>query len=418
MVAPKILDGLEVYLVGGAVRDRLLGLPVKDRDWVVVGSTPTEMESRGFKSVGQEFPVFLHPETKEEYALARTERKTQPGYTGFEFNTSADITLEQDLSRRDLTINAIAQTVDGKIIDPFGGQRDINNQTLRHVSAAFSEDPVRILRVARFRARFGFDIAPETWVLMKTMIDNGEIDALVAERTWLEIRGALTENKPSLFFTTLRDCGALERVLPEIDALFGVPQSAKYHPEIDTGLHTMMVVDQAAALTQEPATRFAALVHDLGKALTPKEELPSHHGHEHSGLQCIRDMCKRLRIPNEYRDLALLGCLTHLKLHRIEELKPSTVLDLLETIDAFRRPKRLQQLLVIGEADARGRKGSEHKSYPQGKILQDYFNAAKAIDIADITRHHNSGSEIGRQVREQRIEAIKNIKIEGTNDDL
>lgn len=410
MVAPKVLDGLEVYLVGGAVRDRLLGLPVKDHDWVVVGSTPKQMESRGFKPVGQEFPVFLHPETKEEYALARTERKTKPGYKGFEFNTSADITLEQDLSRRDLTINAIAQTPEGKVIDPFGGQRDLQARVLRHVSAAFSEDPVRVLRVARFRARFNFDIAPETWTLMKTMIINGEVNALVAERTWLEVHGALMENKPSLFFETLRQCGALARVLPEIDALFGVPQSAKHHPEIDTGVHTMMVVDQAALLTRDPAARFAALVHDLGKALTPKEELPSHRGHEQSGLQCIREMCQRLRIPNEYRDLALLACLTHLKLHRIEELKPSSVLDLLETIDAFRRPNRLEQLLIVAEADARGRKGREHQDYLQGKILRHYFHAANAIDVAEIARYQKSGSEIGQRVREQRCEAISVMK--------
>lgn len=412
MVTPDILEGLEVYLVGGAVRDYLLKLPVKDRDWVVVGSTPEEMESRGFNAVGQEFPVFLHPKTKEEYALARTERKIEPGYKGFEFSTSPDITLEQDLSRRDLTINAIAQSAAGVIIDPFSGRRDIENEVLRHVSAAFVEDPVRVLRVARFRARLGFDVAEETWEMMRSMVNNGEVDALVPERVWIELKGALMEDKPSLFFYTLRDCGALKPVIPEIDALFGVPQNAKYHPEIDSGIHTMMVVDQAAKLTADPVVLFAALVHDLGKALTPKAELPSHRGHEHSGLGVIRQLCTRLRIPNEYRDLALLACRTHLKLHRIRELKPSSVVDLLEEIDAFRRPQRLEQVLVVGEADIRGRKGYAQHGYPQGDLLRTYFSASRGIDAAGIASRCSGGPDIARRVRGQRCESIRLLRDE------
>ena len=410
MVAPDLLDGLDVYLVGGAVRDELLGLPVKDRDWVVVGSTPLEMESRGFKAVGQEFPVFLHPETKEEYALARTERKIDSGYKGFEFSTSPDITLEQDLYRRDLTINAVAQTSDGGIIDPFGGQRDLADGILRHVSEAFVEDPVRVLRVARFRARFEFSIAAETWEMMRAMVAKGEVDALVPERIWMELKAALTENKPSLFFESLRECGALLPVLPEIDALFGVPQKAQYHPEIDTGIHTMMVVDQAAKLSADTVIRFAALVHDVGKALTAKAELPSHHGHEHTGLSVIRQMCARLRIPNEYRELALIACRTHLKLHRIRELTPSSVLDLLEEIDAFRRPHRLQQVLTVAEADMRGRRGYEQQNYPQGEILKDYFRAAQAVNPATIAENSTSGAEIARQLRQHRCESIRMLR--------
>lgn len=417
MVAPNILDGLKAYLVGGAVRDQLLGLPVRDRDWVVVGSTPIEMESRGFKAVGQEFPVFLHPGTKEQYALARTERKIHSGYKGFEFSTSPNITLEQDLYRRDLTINAIAQTPDGAIVDPFGGQRDLENRVLRHVSTAFVEDPVRVLRVARFRARFKFDIATETLEMMRTMVANGEVDALVPERVWMELNGALAENKPSLFFETLLDCDALKPVLPEIDALFGVPQSALHHPEIDTGVHTMMVVNQAAILTQDVVIRFAALVHDLGKVLTPKDKLPSHHGHEHAGLEVIRQMCARLRIPNEYRDLALVACRTHLKLHRVRELKPASAVGLLEEIDAFRRPHRLEQVLIVGEADSRGRKGFEQRGYPQGDILRAYFTAADNIDTASIAARLKSGPLIAQQVREQRCESIRLLKGTWINDE-
>jgi tRNA nucleotidyltransferase (CCA-adding enzyme) len=410
MVTPDALDGLEVYLVGGAVRDRLMGLPVRDRDWVVVGSTPDEMLCRGFKPVGQQFPVFLHPQTREEYALARTERKTGPGYTGFEFSTASDISIEQDLSRRDLTINAIAQTSDGTLIDPFDGETDLENEILRHVSSAFTEDPVRVLRVARFKARFGFSIAPETRHLMKVMVENGEVDTLVAERTWAELRGALGETRPSVFFELLRESGALARILPEIDALFGVPQNAKYHPEIDTGIHTLLVVDQAAGLSDDLPVRFAALVHDLGKAITPEAQLPSHYGHEWSGLGPIKQLCQRLRIPNEFRDLALLACQVHLKIHRARELKPATILELLETLDAFRRPRRLEQALLVAEADMRGRTGREMEAYPQAAILRAYFKAATEIDTESIARRLKNGPAIAQGIRELRIEAIKTVR--------
>lgn len=410
MIAPDILDGLDVYMVGGAVRDQLLGLPVNDRDWVVVGATPDDLESRGFKSIGLEFPVFLHPHTREEYALARTERKTGPGYKGFEFSTSSRVSLDQDLRRRDLTINAMALSPEGTLIDPFGGRQDLDDRVLRHVSAAFMEDPVRLLRVARFRTRFGFSIAAETWALMRSMVENGEVDALVPERVWMELHGALTEPKPATFFNTLRGCGALERVVPEIDALFGVPQNVHYHPEIDTGVHTMMVLDMASALSADPVVRFAALVHDLGKALTPQDEWPSHHDHEQSGLACIRDLCKRLRIPNQYRDLALLGCKVHLKLHRVDDMKPAAILGLLETIDAFRRPLRLEQVLLVGEADLRGRKGSEDRPYAQARTLRDCFQAARQVDTAAIAGGQRSGPDVAQRIRQQRCDAIRSIR--------
>ncbi len=410
MVTPEILDGLEVYLVGGAVRDRLMGLPVKDRDWVVVGATPDEMRSRGFKPVGQHFPVFLHPQTGEEYALARTEHKTGPGYRGFEFNTDSGVTLEQDLARRDLTLNAIAQARDGCLIDPFRGKEDIGNKVLRHVSNAFVEDPVRLLRVARFHARLGFRIAPETYAIMKRMVANGEVDALVPERIWSEVRDALGESQPSTFFAALRECGALERILPEIDALFGIPQRADYHPEIDAGVHTMMVIDQAAKLGGDAQVRFAALVHDLGKAVTPEAQLPSHYGHEWSGLGCIKQLCRRLRVPGEYKDLALLACEVHLNLHRVGELKAATILDLLERVDAFRRPRRLDQLLLVGEADARGRMGRESAPYPQAAILRACLKAASEIDAGGIARRAKSGPAIALAIRERRIKAIESSR--------
>lgn len=410
MVTPEILDGLDVYLVGGAVRDALMGLPVKDRDWVVVGATPDEMKSRGFKEVGQQFPVFLHPHNGEEYALARTERKTGPGYAGFEFRTGTNVTLEDDLARRDLTINAIAQAPDGSLIDPYCGREDIECGVLRHVSAAFCEDPVRLLRVARFHARFGFDIAPETVELMCTMVENGEVDALVPERIWAELRDALCEPRPSAFFLALRECGALARILPEVDVLFGVPQRADYHPEVDTGVHTMMVVDQAAALGGDTRVRFAALVHDLGKAVTPEAQLPSHYGHEWSGLGCIRQMCRRLRVPGDYRDLALLACEVHLNLHRVNELKAATLLGLLEKIDAFRRPARLDQILLVGEADSRGRKGRESTPYTQAQFLRTCFEAACEVDAAGIAKGSKNGPAISQAIRDERIRAIESAR--------
>ena len=323
----------------------MLGLNVTDRDWVVVGSTPEKMSALGYKTVGKDFPVFLHPKSKEEYALARTERKTAQGYQGFQFNTSPDITLEQDLERRDITINAIAQDGNGNLIDPFNGQQDLENKVIRHVSDAFVEDPVRVLRVARFAARFDFSVAEETTLLMKEMVDNGEVDALVAERVWAETEKALVTDYPHRFFEILRDCGALEKVFPEIDALFGVPQPEKYHPEIDTGVHTIMVLEQAARLTKDPIVRFAALTHDLGKALTPKKMLPAHHGHEKAGLKPLKQLCKRLRVPKNYWALAAAVCEHHLHVHKITELRPETILKVFEKLIASEINKEHRILL-------------------------------------------------------------------------
>ncbi|HEY8540030.1 MAG TPA: multifunctional CCA addition/repair protein, partial [Steroidobacteraceae bacterium] len=338
---------MEIYLVGGAVRDELLGLPVRERDWVVVGAEPQELLDRGFRPVGKDFPVFLHPETNEEYALARTERKTGPGYRGFETRFSPDVTLEQDLERRDLTINAIAKDPEtGKLIDPFGGERDLRDRVLRHVSPAFVEDPVRVLRVARFAARFaplGFTVAPETIELMRQIAASGELDALVPERVWLELHKTLQMPAPWRFFEVLRDANALAVIFPEIDALFGVPQPEQWHPEIDSGLHTMMVLEQACRLSPDPIVRFAALVHDLGKGTTPKDEWPRHVAHEHRGVPLIEQLCARLRVPNAFRDLAILVGRHHLVMHKADQLRPGTMLELLEHLDAFRRPERVEQ---------------------------------------------------------------------------
>ncbi len=406
---PDPSKDLEVYLVGGAVRDRLLGLRVKDRDWVVVGATPEKMIEKGFKPVGKEFPVFLHPISKEEYALARIEKKTHPGYAGFEFDTSPMITLEQDLSRRDLTINAMAETPDGQLIDYFGGKDDLHNGVLRHVSDAFAEDPVRILRVARFTARYGFAVADETRSLMRNMVTDGEVDALVPERVWNELRLALGEPRPSLFIQALRDCGALERTFPELDCLFGVPQPRRYHPEIDCGAHIMLVVDQAARLTDDPKTRFAALVHDLGKCVTPQSDWPSHPHHERRGVILVRDLCARLRVPNQYRDLAVAVCEHHLLVHRIERLKPSTVVKLLDALRAYQHPERLHQFILACEADMRGRTGYEDRDYPQADILRDYYRAAKSVNT-EIIAAQRQGQDIGVEVHRQRCEAIANIR--------
>ena len=338
-------DNLEAYLVGGAVRDRLLGLEVRDRDWVVVGATPKDMMARGFKPAGEDFPVFLHPHSGEQYALARRERKTAQGYKGFDVISDPDITLEEDLQRRDLTINAIAMDARGNLIDPFDGAGDIARRTLKHVSPAFSEDPVRVLRVARFKARFhqmGFSVDPATRALMARMVDNGEVDALQPERVWRELHGALCEAGSARFINELRQCGALEKVLPEVDALFGVPQPPEHHPEIDTGVHVMLALDAAHRLSDDPRVIFAVLTHDLGKALTPKTALPAHHGHEKSGLRLVEAMCERLRAPEKYRKLALRVCKYHLHHHRIQTLKPSTTLTLLEHLDAFRQPGNVE----------------------------------------------------------------------------
>jgi len=404
---------MQVYLVGGAVRDALLGLPVKERDWVVVGASREQMLAANFREVGRDFPVFLHPQTHEEYALARIERKTARGYRGFAVEAGPGVTLEEDLGRRDLTINAIAQAPDGTCIDPYGGRADLEARVLRHVSAAFVEDPVRILRVARFAARFApldFTVAAETRQLMQRMVGEGEIDALVPERVWAESAKALAEAMPSVFFRTLRECGALRAVYPEIDALFGVPQPPQWHPEIDTGVHTLMVLDMAARLSPDPAVRFAALTHDLGKATTPPSQWPKHPGHETRGVQLIESLCERLRVPGNHRDLAVLVARHHGQVHRALELRPSTLLELLEQTDAFRRPGRFADLLLACEADGRGRTGYEDRPYPQREWLAHAAAIAAAVKPdARLTESHG-GEEIARVLRSRRVEALTRIK--------
>lgn len=401
---------MEIYLVGGAVRDKLLGLEPLERDWVVVGATPEEMRARGFRQVGKDFPVFLHPETQEEYALARTERKTGPGYKGFEVHAAPDVTLEDDLRRRDLTINAMAEAPDGTLIDPFGGQEDLRLGVLRHVSPAFAEDPVRILRVARFAARYarwGFRVAHSTNKLMQRMVEAGEVDALVSERVWAELVRALGEERPSCFFEVLRGCEALARIFPEIDRLFGVPQPEKHHPEVDTGVHAMKVVDMAARLTPDTRVRFAALTHDLGKGETPAEEWPRHIGHEARGVELVQRLCERLRAPTEYRDLAVLTARYHGLCHKVFELRPATVLDTLEASDAFRRPKRFAQFLLACEADARGRTGYEERPYPQAEVWRIALQAAAAVSTQPLVEQGLRGEEIARALRSRRLEAVK-----------
>ena len=397
---------MEIYLVGGAVRDKLLGLPVKDRDWVVVGSTPETLERQGYKAVGKDFPVFLHPETHEEYALARTERKTAPGYKGFHFNTSSDVTLEEDLRRRDLTINAIAEDESGELIDPFDGASDLENGVLRHVSEAFVEDPLRVLRVARFSARFGFAVADETNKLMGKITQSGELDALVPERVWTEVERALGEKRPINFFKVLNECGALEKIFPEIHKLFGVPQPEEHHPEIDSGIHTMMVLEQASKLSSDPLVRFAALVHDLGKGETPESEWPKHHGHEEKGVSLVNNLCDRLKIPNKFRELAVMTSRHHLHCHRIEEMKPETILKKLEEMDAFRRPERFERFIIACEADSRGRTGYEDRDYPQAKVFLNYLKAAKSIHTDDI---EGQGKEVGKEITKRRLAAMKEV---------
>ena len=407
---------MKAYKVGGCVRDRLLGLPVTDNDWVVVGATPEEMLAAGFKPVGKDFPVFLHPETREEYALARTERKTGPGYTGFAFHASPDVTLEEDLARRDLTINAMAETEDGKIIDPYGGRQDLENRILRHVSPAFVEDPVRILRVARFAARFrplGFRIADETLALMKRMVANGEVDALVPERVWQETVRALGEKMPQVFFAVLRECGALARLFPEIDHLFGVPQSPEHHPEIDTGVHTLLVLEQAARLSPEPVVRFAALVHDVGKGLTPPERWPKHPDHEARGVPLVEDLCARYRVPKAFRDLAVLVTRYHLHYHRAAELTAEELLDLFAAVDAFRRPDRFEQFLLACEADSRGRPGYENADFEQPRLLRAAFTAAAAIRGGDLAREGFKGKALAAELERRRLAAIRAVRAGG-----
>ena len=406
---------MEVYLVGGAVRDEQLGLPVKERDWCVVGATPEELLSKGYRQVGKGFPVFLHPETNEEYALARTERKTGAGYHGFEFQTSPDVTLEADLGRRDLTINAMARDADGNLIDPFDGMADLENRVLRHVSDAYSEDPVRILRTAKFKARFaglGFELAGETLDLMTQMVSDGEADSLQADRVWQETEAALAGPNPHLYFQVLRDCGALTVVFPELDALFGVPQPPQWHPEIDCGLHALMVLEQSAKLSDDVAVRFAALVHDLGKATTAKEKLPSHPGHERRSVKLVNKMSKRLPVPRACRELGVLVAEYHAHCHRAFELKPQTILKLLKEIDAFRRPERYQKFLLACEADARGRTGFEDRPYPQAAYLERAGKEAGRVKADQVTDTAANGAAIGAEIDKKRLEAIKKVKAE------
>lgn len=400
---------MKVYLVGGAVRDRLLGLPEGDRDWVVVGATAGEMRERGFRPVGKDFPVFLHAQSGEEYALARTERKTGPGYHGFEFHAAPDVTLEEDLERRDLTINAMA--MDGAtVVDPFGGREDLAARRLRHVSPAFREDPVRILRVARFAARFvplGFSVAPETFALMREMVDSGEVDHLVPERVWAELSRACAEPAPEAFVEVLRECGALARVLPEVDALFGVPQTPQWHPEIDTGAHLLLALAAAARAKEEPETVFAVLVHDLGKGITPREVLPRHIGHEARGVPLVRAVCERLGAPNAWRDLAVAVTREHLNVHRAFELKPATVIRLLTAVDAWRRPDRFTRFLAACRADARGREGNENAAYGQADYLETVRAEAAPVRVAT---EGLSGPEIGAAIEKARIGAAEAVK--------
>ena len=404
---------MKIYKVGGAVRDKLLNRKVVDHDYVVVGATVEEMLADGYKPVGKDFPVFLHPETHEEYALARTERKVAKGYHGFEFYADADVTLEDDLVRRDLTINAIAEDEQGTLYDPYHGIEDLKNRILRHVSPSFAEDPLRVLRVARFAARYfdyGFRIADETMALMQCLVEHDEVDALVAERVWQEVEKALADDNAWIFFKVLRQCGALARLFPEIEQLFGVPQSEQWHPEIDTGIHTMMVLEQATRLSKEPVVRFAALLHDLGKGITPQSEWPRHIAHESRGVPLVKAVCQRLKVPKHYSALALLVTEFHLNYHRIEELKNSTIVDLFSRLDAFRRPERFKFFLLACEADAKGRKGYENSSDEKTQRFRAFFRAASRVKTADIIAQGYKGVEIAEQLRIKRIAAVKACK--------
>ncbi len=405
---------MKTYLVGGAVRDRLLGLEPGDRDHVVVGATPEAMLELGFKPVGRDFPVFLHPRTNEEYALARTERKSGRGYRGFVVDADPSVTLEEDLGRRDFTINAIAEDEGGQLVDPLGGVRDIEQRMLRHAGTAFVEDPLRVLRAARFMARFaplGFSVAPETETLMRDMVAGGELAELVPERVWQELCRALQSPRPSAFLQTLRACGALAQVLPEVDALYGVPQRTDYHPEVDTGVHQEMVSDMAAQLAPgNAAIGFAALAHDLGKALTPADLLPRHIGHEQAGLAPLQALCERLKVPAEHRELAVMACREHLNVHRLAELHDATVYELLARCDAFRKPGRIAPLALVCEADKRGRLGSEEADYPQGHELQRLHAAALAVSARDLAEQDLSGPALGEALRQARIKAIGKAK--------
>lgn len=405
---------MKIYRVGGAVRDRLLGRTSSDVDFVVVGATPEQMIGEGYRPVGKDFPVFLHPHTNEEYALARTERKTAPGYHGFAFKADPSVTLEEDLERRDLTINAMAENADGRLVDPYGGARDLEARVLRHVSLAFAEDPVRVLRVARFLARFasyGFSIAAETMALMRDMVTAGEVDHLVPERVWAETRKALTEPTPSAFLRSLRECGALKILFPEVDALYGVPQRAEYHPEIDTGIHNEMVVDMAARLAPgDDLIGFCAMTHDLGKALTPVDELPRHIMHEERGVAPLRALAERLRVPNEHVELGVLCCRLHLLAHRAFELRAETLLGLIEKLDAFRKPQRLEQFIIVCEADQRGRLGKVESAYPQGDFLRAVYQRVMGIKATEFVAEGLQGAAIAEAMRKARIHALTQMK--------
>ncbi len=401
---------MKVYLVGGAIRDRLLGRGVGERDYVVIGATPEEMRARGFLQVGSDFPVFLHPQTHEEYALARTERKTAPGYRGFAVQSDAAVTLEEDLRRRDLTINALAEDADGRIIDPYNGLQDLESRVLRHISEAFCEDPVRVLRVARFSARFadlGFRVAEETQALMRRMVQAGEVDALVPERVWKELEQALREPEPVYFFTTLEECGALKRLFPELARLRGVPQPADWHPEVDTWRHTLLTLQRATALSPKPEVRFAALTHDLGKGTTPADQLPHHRGHEERSVRLVEALCRRLKAPRRFLDLARLVARYHEQVHRIESLRPGTLLDLLEGLDALRRPQRLEPFLLACQADAQGRQGLAERPYPQADLLRKIHAAVQATDLGAAAAPGRAPERIRERVRQARLDAVR-----------
>lgn len=404
---------MKTYLVGGAVRDGLLNLPVKDKDWVVVGASPQQMLDLGFEQVGRDFPVFLHPSTHEEYALARTERKSGSGYTGFVCYSAPDVTLEQDLARRDLTINAIAQDDEGRYYDPYRGRDDLENRLLRHVSEAFNEDPLRVLRVARFAARYAhlnFHIASETLALMQSMAESGELSHLTPERVWKETEGALLTRNPQVFFQVLRDCGALAVLFPELDNLYGVPAPAKWHPEIDTGVHTLMTLAMAAQLSPELDIRFATLFHDVGKALTPPEKWPSHHGHGPAGVPLVAALCERLRIPNALRDLALLVTEFHDLVHTVQNQSATTLVALFDRLDAWRKPHRVEQIAVTSEADARGRTGFENNPYPQGDYLREAWKVALSVSTKDVVAAGFKGAEVREELTRRRVAALESWK--------
>ncbi|VUD40383.1 Multifunctional CCA protein [Thalassocella blandensis] len=404
---------MKIYLVGGAVRDKLLNYPSDENDWVVVGGTPQQMIDQGFEQVGKDFPVFLHPKTKEEYALARRERKTGPGYGGFSFSTEADVSLEDDLMRRDLTINAIALSDDGELIDPYNGAADIQSKILRHVSPAFSEDPVRILRVARFAARYhhlGFTIAPETLALMQAMVANGEVNHLVSERIWKEFSRALGEQTPHIFIQTLRDCQALKTIMPQLDKLFGIPQSPEHHPEIDTGIHTLMCLQQACKLSTSERVRFATLMHDLGKGDTESQFLPKHPGHEERGVELINNLCQSISAPNEYRDLSLLACRYHTQCHRALSLDASDIYSLFKSLDVYRKEERFEEFLLSCQADSLGRKGYENIDYPQADFLRAALNTTKSVEAKTLVAEGFKGALLGAELDRRRINMIANYK--------